>query len=198
MNYHPRPRPHTPSTVRRSRLNQSPQARSSAGLPARSHRSIPSRQAGLTRGNGHADLGLSGQTGLPRSHPSRPAYAPPSAPRKAWIAGGSVAFLAAIAILPNQIRSQAPAPAAANGCQTVVQKEARLSRQQLSQFLALPEQASKSAVQAVIQAPYCELAVTDDATAKDAYPLAFDPETWFVVEYTNDVYSGYAFTFQQE
>ena len=109
-----------------------------------------------------------------------------------------MAFLAAIAVLPKQLQSQPQVSATSNACQTIVQKEARLSREQLSQFLALPDQAAKSAVQAVIQSPYCELASGDAAIAKEVYPLAFDPDTWFVVHYTNDVYSGYEFTFRRD
>lgn len=111
-----------------------------------------------------------------------------------------MAFLAAIAILPTQLQSrpsQPQLPISAATCQTVVQKEARLSREQLSRFLALPQQASKAAVQAVIQAPYCQLGNADTATVREVYPLAFDPDTWFVVHYTNEVYSRYEFTFRR-
>ncbi|NJP12002.1 MAG: hypothetical protein HC866_23115 [Leptolyngbyaceae cyanobacterium RU_5_1] len=30
-----------------------------------------------------------------------------------------------------------------------------------------------------------------------AYPLAFDPQTWFIVLYEGDEYAGYSFSFRR-
>jgi hypothetical protein len=52
----------------------------------------------------------------------------------------------------------------------------------------------------VVEKPYCKLQniqVRKDATAqREAYPLAFDPETWLVVLYEGEEYAGYSFSFR--
>jgi hypothetical protein len=51
-----------------------------------------------------------------------------------------------------------------------------------------------------MNAPYCrlsELEVRAGVRAqREAYPLAFDPQTWFVVLYEGDQYTGYSFSFR--
>ncbi|MEO0757128.1 MAG: hypothetical protein AAFY78_09675 [Cyanobacteria bacterium J06648_16] len=172
-------RPHPTRVVRRSRLTQSP------------HRPAPAAKRSQPAPYPGRPLPRSQASGFP--HPTE---RPRQSPRTAWLAGGSMAFLAAIAVLPAQLRPEASHTVSTAVCQTVVQSEARLSRDQLSKFLALPQQASKTAVQEVIQGPYCQLPGTPEASNREAYPLAFDPDTWFVVQYAGDVYTGYEFTFR--
>jgi hypothetical protein len=138
------------------------------------------------------------------SHPYPKSPRPNQAKRsprsgKAWLAGGSMAFLAAMAVVPTRVNL--PTRTATNPvCQEVVRSEARLSRDQLSKFLSVPTQSSKTAIQGMLQTPYCRLTPKPDqsenVTARDAYPLAFDPDTWVVVLYEGETYVGYDFTFR--
>ncbi|MEL7350444.1 MAG: hypothetical protein AAF171_24315 [Cyanobacteria bacterium P01_A01_bin.116] len=145
--------------------------------------------------------------------------------RKLLMAGGSVATLAALAIVPPRVGSQA---IALSSCQEVVRSGAEISRGQISSLLALPTGSRKEAVQQAINTPYCLLpAVADknaadknaaddssqknhsaqqsgdkkaaavaDVVEREAYPLAFDPEAWVVVSYVEEKYVGYDFVFK--
>lgn len=85
-------------------------------------------------------------------------------------------------------------------CQEVVQQDAVLSRDSLSQLLTVPERESKATVREIVSEPYClmpELEVRADVTAqREVYPLAFDPNTWLVLLYEGEEYAGYDFSFQ--
>ncbi|NEQ30636.1 MAG: hypothetical protein F6K04_06490 [Leptolyngbya sp. SIO4C5] len=85
-------------------------------------------------------------------------------------------------------------------CQEVIRSESRLSRDRLSQLLSVPERSSRAAVQQLIDAPFCtlpQLAVRAGVMAeREAYPLEFDPGTWFIVLYEEDEYVGYDFSFR--
>lgn len=164
---------------------------------------------------------------------------PKKSPRKVLMAGGSVATLAVLVIVPTRVGSQA---IALSSCQEVVQSGAEISRAQVASLLAVPEGSRREAVRQVIDVPYCLLptpkentrgrvknsdqvndqsseqagdqagaqagekanakeseTVTDPAatmTAREAYPLAFDPEAWVVVRYTEGEYAGYDFVFK--
>jgi len=117
---------------------------------------------------------------------------------KYMLAGGSV--VAAFGLLgdPRALLSN-PAPVR-DVCQEVVQSKATLSRDELSRLLTVPERSNKSQIRQVVQAPYCKLAplsVRSGATAqREAYPLAFDNQTWLVVLYEGDEYAGYSFSFR--
>lgn len=82
-------------------------------------------------------------------------------------------------------------------CQEVVQPNAVLSREDLAHLLTIPERSAKSKVRETLAEPYCQLpglAVRADVTAmREAYPLAFDPQTWLVLLYEGEEYAGYAF-----
>ena len=129
---------------------------------------------------------------------------PPSVRRKRsegsakfLLAGGSMLALAAILVNPNQSESVKPE---IDVCQKRVEATAVLSRSQLSQLLSVPERSAKEAVRKIVEQPYCvlqPLEIRAGAEAqREAYPLAFDPQTWFVVLYENEEYAGYDFSFR--
>lgn len=88
----------------------------------------------------------------------------------------------------------------ASGCEAIVQTEARLTREQLAELLTIPERDAKERVRKVVAEPYCRLPaihVRSGVTAeREAYPLAFDPDTKLVILYENDEYAGYRFNFE--
>lgn len=115
------------------------------------------------------------------------------------LAGGSmVAALGLMTDLPQFLPPSAPI---AERCQTVVEPKAVLSRDKLAQLLAVAEGAPRSQVQQVVQSPYCRLPDVQvragATTQREAYPLAFDPQTWFVVSYEGESYAGYSFSFRR-
>jgi hypothetical protein len=114
-------------------------------------------------------------------------------------AGGGAVALALLAVVPQ---FQTQAPASHDLCQQVVEAQSVLGRDELSELLAIPERASREAVQAVIAQPYCTLSQTEVREGvmaeREAYPLAFDPQTWFVVLYEDGEYAGYDFSFTRE
>lgn len=159
----------------------------------------------------------------PSSRPqqSRPKQSKPNAsrktaventnyPRKVLWAGGSVATLALLAIVPARVGSQAIAP---SSCQQVIKSGAEISRGELSGLLSIPRGASQQAVRQVIDAPYCLLPVAqssqpdskqasgeafaEKAATREAYPLAFDPKAWVVINYSAGEYAGYDFVFKR-
>jgi hypothetical protein len=81
-----------------------------------------------------------------------------------------------------------------------VQPKSVLSREQLSRLLAVPERSNQKQVRQVVSKPFCKLQnlqVRAGVTAeREAYPLAFDPNTWLVVLYEGDEYAGYSFSFR--
>lgn len=85
----------------------------------------------------------------------------------------------------------------AQECETEIVASAQLSREQLLKLLAIPERDSKERVRQVVQSPYCQLSSLDIRAGvkaeREAYPLAFDPETTLVILYENDEYAGYRF-----
>lgn len=112
-----------------------------------------------------------------------------------WLVGGSM--LAMVGVLVD-LRSLVQPARSPDVCEETLQPQSVLSRQQLSQFLSIPERASKSQVQQVVQQPYCRLSSLNRAgviAEREAYPLAFDPNTWFVILYEGEEYAGYDFSF---
>ncbi|MEA5466019.1 hypothetical protein [Leptothoe sp. PORK10 BA2] len=85
-------------------------------------------------------------------------------------------------------------------CKTVVSNEAQLSREQLATLLTIPERDAKTRVRQVVSEPYCQLPTLKIRSGVDAereaYPLAFDPDTTLVILYENDEYAGYRFSFE--
>lgn len=118
---------------------------------------------------------------------------------KYLLAGGSMlALVGVLADLRSVFTPTTPAPAQ---CQEMIQPEAVLSRKKLSQLLTVPERDRRATVQAIVSEPYCRLSSIEIRAGvvaeRHAYPLEFDPQTWFVVLYEADEYAGYAFVFQQ-
>lgn len=112
--------------------------------------------------------------------------------------GGTL--LALIGLLGNP-RNLLSARAPSEPCQTVVQPEAILTRDQLSKLLAVPERSPKTAIRAVIKTPYCTLSQVEVRAGvianREAYPLGFDTQTWLVILYEGNEYAGYAFSFRR-
>lgn len=108
--------------------------------------------------------------------------------------------LAALIVVPKP--KSETTEASSTVCQERVQSQSVLSRAELSQLLVVPERSSKAAVHQIIEAPYCKLnsvEVREGAIAeREAYPLEFDPQTWFIVLYEDDEYAGYDFSFRRE
>lgn len=133
--------------------------------------------------------------------------------KRAFLATGSVATLALLAVVPAKVASQSMDLTA---CQEVVKSGAEISRGNLTRLVSIPSGATQASVHELIDVPYCLLPVSPDqpvpeksdladeaATvtdgpmiAREAYPLAFDPEAWVVVNYTASGYAGYDFAFK--
>ena len=82
-------------------------------------------------------------------------------------------------------------------CQGKVQSQSVISRDQLGQFLTVAERDRKAKVRQIVKAPYCTLPTIEVRprvnAEREAYPLAFDPQTRLVILYEGDEYAGYAF-----
>jgi hypothetical protein len=107
--------------------------------------------------------------------------------------------LALLAIVP-QVKPEATPPATV--CEQVVSAQSVLGREALSELLAVPERASRDRVREIVAEPYCQLNSTEVREGvmaeREAYPLAFDPQTWFIVLYEDGEYAGYDFSFTRE
>ncbi|MEM9483940.1 MAG: hypothetical protein AAGA83_09645, partial [Cyanobacteria bacterium P01_F01_bin.116] len=102
----------------------------------------------------------------PRPHPA-PRRRRQTSQRFAWIV--SSLALTALAIVPRDLLPQFSLPAqqqsaqtwgvnrtdTSQTCQAVLNKEQRLSRGQLTQFLAMAQESSQAAVHETIAPPYC-------------------------------------------
>jgi hypothetical protein len=117
---------------------------------------------------------------------------------KYMLAGGSVVAALGLlgdprGLLPNSVPVK-------DVCQEVIQSKAILSREQLSRLLAIPERSEKAQIRQVVKEPYCKLSTlqirSGEPSQREAYPLAFDPQTWLVILYEGDEYAGYSFSFR--
>ena len=115
-------------------------------------------------------------------------------------AGWGLAALGLLFFMGSRFQASASDRKLSN-CQQIVQPNVVLSRQQLAELLTIPERSEQAKVKAIVAEPYCQLAeleLRDGISAqREAYPLAFDPKTWFVVLYEGNEYAGYAFSFKQ-
>lgn len=122
-----------------------------------------------------------------------------------WLVVGAIA-LSLLAIIPAQVGSKSIDTAS---CEKKVLPTGQISRGQISSLLALPTGSNKVAVRQVVGEPYCLLPAVDAETAaasadkilasaeREAYPLAFDPDAWVVLDYSNTgEYTGYDFVFK--
>lgn len=119
-----------------------------------------------------------------------------------FLAGGSISMLAMMALLVFPGQQQATVETDPPMCQEIVKEEARLSRSALSQVLAVAERSPKEKITEILAEPYCvlaPLAVREGVDARrEAYPLEFDIDTWFVVLYEEGEYAGYDFSFRNQ
>ena len=145
---------------------------------------------------------------LPAPHQSvrrAPVQRPP-AQRPLGVLLGAVA-LAAFALIPQDrlfLSSQsvgqppwASKQSQSESCHAVLNADQRLSRAQLTQFLGLAEATAQATVHEKIAPPYCRLSRAHQAKQREAYPLSFDPDTWFVVNYDQGQYTDFDFIFKQ-
>lgn len=112
------------------------------------------------------------------------------------LAGSSILMLVAVmADVRHVVQPAAPISL----CSEIVQPASVLPRDKLALLLNVPERDSKDSIRAIISEPYCRLPPvevrTDVLAEREAYPLAFDPQTWFVVLYEGNEYTGYDFVF---
>ena len=82
-------------------------------------------------------------------------------------------------------------------CSGEVLSSAQLSREQLAKLLTVPERDSKQRIRQIVDQPYCQLeplGVRAGVEAeREAYPLAFAPDTTFIILYEDGEYAGYDF-----
>ena len=117
---------------------------------------------------------------------------------KYMLAGGSV--MAALGLMMDIGGLMPHAAPKKEICQEIVQPKAILSRDQLTQLLSVSEGSDKAQIQQLVKTPYCRLpdiqAQVGAIAQREAYPLAFDPQTWLVILYEGNTYAGYAFSFR--
>ena len=172
-----------------------------ANAQAMSSQYMSSQSASSQAANSQATGSWQSPSPRPYNLPRQPLLTPHR--RKVLWAGAAITLLATATILTRQVSSQAIPD---SNCAEVIKSGGEISRGQLSELLAMPENASKETVRQAIAVPYCALpAMTeqrnknDDAptvSEREAYPLAFDPEAWVVVSYVDGRYSGYDFVFK--
>lgn len=125
----------------------------------------------------------------------------------AWIGVGTIA-LSLLAVVPFRVGSES---IDLSSCEKKIKPTGQISRGQMSALLALPMGATEEAVRRVVDEPYCTLPAISKTTAtakseseraivgaqREAYPLAFDPEAWVVIAYSDaGEYLGYDFVFK--
>lgn len=95
---------------------------------------------------------------------------------------------------------QAQAQTDYSSCETIVQEDARLSRDQLLKLLAISERDPKEKVREVMAEPFCTLSTVEIRAGvkaeREAYPLEFDPAVKLVLLYEDNEYAGYRFSFE--
>lgn len=142
---------------------------------------------------------------LPDQQPIRSTMpSPPTAqPLRRWLlcSGWLAALFTLAASLGNGRQGQVIAQAFRQDlCESPPQAEAIVSRAQLAKLLTIPERSPQSAIREQLPRAYCQLAPLElraEVTAqREAYPLAFDPQTWLILLFEEGEYAGYAFQFQ--
>ncbi len=116
---------------------------------------------------------------------------------KYLLAAGTFVALAGMLMNPRDLLG---AKAPADPCQGVVKSGTTLSRERLAQLLTVSEGDRKDKVRSILKEPYCTLHIevrTGVKSDREAYPLAFDPQTWLIVLYEGNEYRGYAFSFRK-
>ncbi|MEL6352016.1 MAG: hypothetical protein AAFR58_09635 [Cyanobacteria bacterium J06627_28] len=148
------------------------------------------------------------------THAAPTPKAPMPSPRssvKSLFAGGLILLMVGLVLDIQGLKSFISNPAAfartplstpameslSSTCTSDITESAQLSREQLLALLAVPERDSKSRIREIAQEPYCTLSTLNIRAGveaeREAYPLAFDPNTTLVILYENDEYAGYRF-----
>ena len=91
-------------------------------------------------------------------------------------------------------------PSFATECQKIVSQDVRLTKEQLLKLLVIAEGDKRDRIRQIVPSPYCTLQTLQiragAQSQREAYPLAFDPNTWLVILYEGDQYTGYRFAVQ--
>jgi hypothetical protein len=117
------------------------------------------------------------------------------------LAGSSMVALAALVVTPAMDNApDAVSTPASDVCIKQIDNQSLISRDELKQVLDLAPSVSQASVQAIVQQPHCVLeprtGENDVQVERQAYPLEFDPQTWFVLLYRDGNYAGYDFSFR--
>jgi hypothetical protein len=114
-----------------------------------------------------------------------------------FLLGGALAVLAGLTMDIQKTIAAKVANRHPENCVGEINPNATVSRDQLASFLTIAERGSKTAVQEILQTPYCQLPgleVRAGVPAERAvYRMAFDPQTWLVVLFEGNEYAGYQF-----
>ncbi len=82
-------------------------------------------------------------------------------------------------------------------CTEIVQPDVVVSQEQLNKLSDVPTYTQRDKVKQILKQPYCRLPALNiragAITEREAYPLAFDPQTSLVVLYEGKNYVGYGF-----
>ena len=144
---------------------------------------------------------------VPQQQPARtrsirlPARTRGARQRRVLMAGGSMLALATLVVTPS-INRDGTAVNKASGevCIKQVDKQSLVSRDELAAVLDLERQATKAQVQKIVDQPHCVLEAQAGENGvrveREAYPLEFDPQTWFVLQYQDGKYAGFDFSFR--
>ncbi|MFM7469927.1 MAG: hypothetical protein ACKO5P_00210 [Nodosilinea sp.] len=138
------------------------------------------------------------QPGDDRACPPALPASPPSL-RAAVLAGGSMVAAAVLGLSPHPAQ-MVDSQVMTGECIKLEKIENSLSRDRLKALLGVQTPAPRATLQALLKVPYCVLKPTTDgqgvAIEREAYPLEFDPQTWVVITYQGDRYTGYDFLFR--
>jgi hypothetical protein len=172
------------------------------GAYPRQYRSVPSPSMSAVAPPQRQPAGYPQNVTI-RRQPRRRRRSAQRSPRSYLLAGGSMLALAALVVGPKPLMEENSTAVTAKAvCQETIQAESVLSRAELSELLAIAERAPKADVQGIIAEPYCTLPsveVREGVTAERvAYPLEFNPETWFIVLYEGEEYAGFDFSFSRD
>ncbi len=137
------------------------------------------------------------------AYAQRPSPSSTSTSLKSLVAGGmlfaGLGFLVDFRGIQQWVSRSAPTRQVEH-CEAIVQTDARLSREQLAKLLTVPERDAKKSIRQIVSEPYCRLSPLQVRAGvqaeREAYPLAFDPNTQLVILYENDEYAGYRFRFE--
>ncbi len=122
-------------------------------------------------------------------------------PKRVLLASGSMLALATMVITPSVNRLNNPVNAGVGDvCIKQIDQKSLVSRDELRAVLNLDKNISKDEVLAVLDQPNCVLQPRAGENGvqvdREAYPLEFDPQTWFVLQYQEEKFAGFDFSFR--